>query len=164
MPTTEVMKVEKEHQCNCKTGCQTYRCNCLKNSEPCDEHCGCADCQNPLNGVDVENLSVCAIQNIEACKTLTDRELRTAHRLPCGHESVPLEKLLGMYLCPECGGGYWYSFCWNSVVEDSCTWHCQVCRQCRDWREWHCKNCNKCTYGVTMPCEHCGSDEGVLDW
>jgi hypothetical protein len=39
-----------------------------------------------------------------------------------------------------------------------------VCRQCRDWREWHCKNCNKCTYGVTMPCEHCGSDEGVLDW
>jgi hypothetical protein len=39
-----------------------------------------------------------------------------------------------------------------------------VCRQCRDWREWHCKNCNKCTYGVTMACEHCGSDEGVLDW
>jgi hypothetical protein len=39
-----------------------------------------------------------------------------------------------------------------------------VCRQCRDWREWHCKNCSKCTYGVTMPCEHCGSDKGVLDW
>jgi hypothetical protein len=39
-----------------------------------------------------------------------------------------------------------------------------VCRQCRDWREWHCKSCNKCTYGVTMPCEHCGNDEGVLEW
>jgi len=156
--------MEKEHHCNCKTGCQTYRCNCLKNNESCDDSCGCAACQNPLNGVDVESLSVCAIQNIEACRTLTDRELRTAYELNCGHESVPLEKLLGLYLCPECGGGYWYSFCWNSVVEDSCTWHCQVCRQCRDWREWHCENCNKCTYGVSMPCEHCGSDEGVLYW
>jgi hypothetical protein len=30
--------VEREHHCNCKTRCQTYRCNCLKNNEPCDEH------------------------------------------------------------------------------------------------------------------------------
>ena len=156
--------MEKEHHCNCKTGCQTYRCNCLKNNEPCDDGCGCTDCRNPLNGVVVESLTVCAIQSIEACKSLTDRDLKTAYELPCGHKSVPLEELLGMYLCPECGGGYWYSFCWNGVVEDSCTWHCQVCRQCRDWREWHCKSCNECTYGVTMPCEHCGNEEGVLAW
>ena len=64
------MSVEKEHHCNCKTGCQTYRCNCLKNHEPCDEHCGCTDCENPLNGVDAGNLSVSEIQNIEAYKAL----------------------------------------------------------------------------------------------
>jgi hypothetical protein len=156
--------VEKEHRCNCKTGCQTYRCNCLKNSEHCDEHCGCTECQNPLNGVDVGGLSVCAIQNIQVSKALTVRELETVYGLPCGHESVPLQALLGEYLCQECGEAYWYSFCWNSVEQDSCTWHCEVCHQCRDWREWHCRNCNKCTYGVTMPCEHCGNDDGVLDW
>ena len=97
--------MEKETHCHCKTGCRTYRCTCLQHNEPCDEGCGCVDCQNPLNGVDVEDLSVCAVRNIEAFKSLTDRELRTVHELPCGHETVPLEKLLGLYLCPECSGG-----------------------------------------------------------
>jgi hypothetical protein len=156
--------VEKEHHCNCRTGCQTYRCNCLKNNEPCDEHCDCTDCQNPLHGMDVRSLSVCAIQNIEAYKALNVEALETAHELLCGHESVPLRELLGEYLCRECGEAYWYSFCFDSVQQTSCTWHCEICRQCRDWREWHCENCNKCTYGVTMPCQHCGNDEGVLDW
>jgi hypothetical protein len=45
--------VEKEHHCNCKTGCANNRCACLRNNEPCDEECGCVGCQNPLNGVDV---------------------------------------------------------------------------------------------------------------
>ena len=154
--------MKKEHRCNCKTGCQTYRCKCLKNHEPCGESCGCTNCQNPLNGVDVESLSVCAIDNIEAYKALTAEKLETPYALLCGHESVPLKELLNTHRCGECGGAFRYSFCWNMVVEEGHFWHCGVCRQCREWREWHCKNCNKCTYGVTMRCEHCGSAEGTL--
>lgn len=154
--------MEKDHSCNCTTGCDTYRCTCLKNHEPCGEACGCVDCQNPLNGVDVERLSLCAIQNIDVVKGLTDQELQRKYELPCGHGAVPLEELLGIHHCQECGAGYWYSFCWETLVEDSCTWHCEDCRQCRDWREWHCERCDKCTYGKTMPCMHCGNTSGMM--
>jgi hypothetical protein len=147
----------KEHQCSCKSGCRSRRCACLRNGEACDEQCGCTDCQNPLNGVDVTGLSICAIQNIEAYKALSPEELAVVHELPCGDASVPLEQLLKEYTCPECNEDYWYSFCWGIVVQTGDTWHCERCGQCRDWREWHCENCDKCTYGVTLPCEHCGS-------
>jgi hypothetical protein len=29
---------------------------------------------------------------------------------------------------------------------------------------WHCESCNKCTYGVSLPCEHCGSTTPYADW
>ncbi len=155
----------KQYQCKCSSGCQNRRCVCLKNNEPCDENCSCANCRNPLNGVDVDKLSVCAIQNIKAYQALSDKDLAALHELPCGHESVPLKDLLQDYECQECGGEvYWYSFCWDSVVQDDCTWHCEICGVCRDWREWHCEECNKCTYGVSLPCEHCGNDEGVMQF
>lgn len=150
--------MKKEFHCNCKTGCRNRRCACLKNNEPCDENCTDAGCRNPLNGVDVDALSVCAIQNIEAFRELSEQELAEEHELPCGCERVPLRSLLDDYTCQGCGEVYWYSFCWQSVVQDSCTWHCEVCGQCRDWREWHCARCNKCTYGVSLPCEHCGAE------
>jgi hypothetical protein len=142
--------------CNCKSGCKSRRCACLKNNQSCSEHCGCEVCQNPLNGLDVEALSVCAIQNIYSYKKLSEAELNTLFELPCGCEKVPLQKLIGSYTCSKCNEDYWYSFCWADVVQDSCTWHCEVCGVCRDWREWHCENCNKCTYGVSLPCDYCG--------
>ncbi len=154
----------KYEQCNCKAGCQDRRCTCLKNNEPCGDDCGCTNCRNPLNDVDVDKLSVCAIQNIHAFKALSDEELATAYALPCDHTRVPLRDLLKDYACPECGEYYWYSFCWDSVEQDSHTWHCEICGQCRDWREWHCENCNKCTYGVTLPCEHCGNESEMAGW
>ncbi len=150
--------MEKEFHCNCKSGCDNRRCACLKNNEPCDEACGCTDCRNPLNGLDVDALSVCAIQNIATYKKLSQADLEALHELPCGDEKVPLKQLLKEYTCPQCGEGYWYSFCWDAVVQDSCTWHCEICGTCRDWREWHCEDCNRCTYGVTLPCEHCGAE------
>jgi hypothetical protein len=150
--------MEKEVSCKCKSGCQNKRCVCFKNNEPCDETCGCVDCRNPLNDVDIDNLSICAIQNIAEYKALSKADLEVAYELPCGHESVPLKQLLQDYYCQECSEVYWYSFCWEMVVQDSCTWHCEICRQCRDWREWHCENCNRCTYGVTLPCEYCGQE------
>jgi hypothetical protein len=148
--------MEKEAHCNCKTGCANRRCACLKNNEPCDDQCGCINCQNPLNGVDVENLTTCAIQNVHEYKALTEKELAEKLELPCGDESVPLKQLIPGYVCPGCGEEYWYSFCWEMVVQDSNSWHCEICGQCRDWREWHCGDCNKCTYGVSLPCEYCG--------
>jgi len=57
--------MEKAVHCKCKSGCSNRRCVCLRNIEPCDETCVCTDCKNPLNGVDVESLSICTIQNIE---------------------------------------------------------------------------------------------------
>jgi len=155
--------MEKRHQCNCKTGCASYRCACLKNGEPCNEGCGCVDCRNPLNGVDVEHLSVCAIQNIETYKALSERDLEELQDLPCGDASVPLRDLLYEYHCEGCGESYWYSFCWGDVVQEGNTWHCEVCHTCRDWREWHCENCNRCTYGISLPCEYCGSKHELAD-
>jgi hypothetical protein len=151
--------MDKGEHCKCKSGCGNKRCACFKGGEPCDENCGCMKCENPLNGVDTENLTDCAIQNIEKYKALTARDLAQVHKLPCEHEKATLEKLLGGYECRQCGETYWYSFCWKIVVQDNCTWHCKVCRQCRDWRVWHCDNCDRCTYGITLPCEHCGDEE-----
>ncbi len=149
--------MEKEVSCKCRSGCRNKRCACLKNNEPCGETCSCVDCRNPLNDVDVEALSTCAIQNIAAYKALSEEALAVAYALPCEEERVPLKQLLNDYNWQECCDIYWYSFCWQDVVQDSDTWHCEICNQCRDWREWHCDNCNKCTYGVSLPCEYCGA-------
>ncbi len=149
--------MEKTVHCKCKSGCVNRRCVCLKNNEPCDEKCKCINCQNPLNGVDVDNLSLCTIQNIDIYKGLSKKALDEKYELPCGCEEVPLRNLLDNYSCQKCGEVYWYSFCWGDVAQDSCSWHCEICGQCRDWREWHCERCNKCTYGVTLPCEYCGA-------
>jgi len=148
--------MEKNYHCNCKSGCKNNRCACFKKLEPCDDKCGCTDCQNPFNGIDVEKYSTCALQNINIVKALSQEELDEEHELPCGCETVKLKDLLNEYECKECGTEYWYSFCWNDVAQDDCTWHCEICGECRDWREWHCEKCNKCTYGVTLPCQHCG--------
>jgi len=43
--------MSKTVNCNCKSGCQTKHCVCLKNNEPCDENCGCINCKNPLNNM-----------------------------------------------------------------------------------------------------------------
>lgn len=156
--------MEKESRCNCKSGCDTRRCSCYKNNEPCGENCNCVDCRNPLNGIDVESLSICTIQNIEAYKSLPEQKLKALHQLPCGHQSVPLQDLLLEYDCEECGDSFWYSFCWGEVVQDSTTWHCTDCRECRDWREWHCEECDRCTYGVSLPCEYCGNTSSLMDF
>jgi hypothetical protein len=147
---------QQEVRCRCKGGCHNRRCACVKNRQPCSERCGCSGCANPYNGLDVSRLSVCALDNIGRYRDLTAEELDTPLELPCECESVPLRRVLDEYSCSQCGEPYWYSFCWEEVVQDSCTWHCPTCGECRDWREWHCPTCNRCTYGVTLPCEHCG--------
>ena len=124
----------KKFKCNCKGKCNTRRCSCLKNNEACGEECGCSNCQNPLNGVDVSKLTSCAIQNIDLYQALSKKELKEEYELPCGCEEVVLELLLSGYSCSKCGEYYWYSFCWGEVVQDSCTWHCEDCNECRDWR------------------------------
>ena len=154
--------MEKENQCNCKTGCQNLRCKCLKNNEACDEQCGCTNCQNPLNGVNLAGLSVCTIQNIQLYKSLSKPELDALLELPCGDGEAPLRQLVSGFTCSGCHEEYWYSFCWDEVVQEGDTWHCEICHACRDWREWHCERCNKCTYGVTVPCEHCGNEERMM--
>jgi hypothetical protein len=155
--------MDKGEQCKCKTGCRNKRCACLKGGEPCDENCGCTKCDNPFNGVDTKNMTSCAIQNIEKYKALTAKDLAEVHELPCEHEKVTLEQLLGEYECRKCGETFWYSFCWTNVVQDSHTWHCKICGQCQDWLVWHCENCNRCTYGLSFPCERCGDESDEAD-
>ncbi len=153
----------KEMRCKCSAGCRSRRCACRKSNEPCDAACGCSGCHNPLNGVDVAALSECALYNVEAYKALSAEELDAPRELPCGHGSAPLWQLLKSYACPRCSTGCWYSFCWQQVVQEGNTWHCNICGTCRDWREWHCSNCNRCTYGVSLPCEHCGAEGPYAD-
>lgn len=33
-------------RCQCKTGCHTQRCSCLKAGLRCTDYCGCSNCQN----------------------------------------------------------------------------------------------------------------------
>jgi hypothetical protein len=141
--------------CKCKTNCSTTRCACLKNHQGCTEDCSCTNCHNPLNRQDTNLLTLCAIQNIRIVKDLTEKELDRQIQLPCECEIVPLKSLLKDYNCSLCHETYWFSFCWNEPVQDNCSWHCEVCKVCRDWREWHCDDCNKCTYGMSLPCENC---------
>ena len=154
--------IDHQPSCGCRGGCRTKRCACLRSGQPCRGACRCVRCKNPLNGVDVSQLSRCAIDHIEAYKALSKTELEATLELPCGCEQVPLRKLIHSYECTACKEDYWYSFCLGEAVQDNCTWHCADCGTCRDWREWHCETCNRCTYGVSMPCEHC-ADDG-LDW
>ena len=46
--------MSKTVYCNCKAGCKTKHCVCLKNNEACDDNCGCTNCMNPLNGIGVK--------------------------------------------------------------------------------------------------------------
>lgn len=154
--------IEDQLTCRCKNGCQTKRCTCLRNRHPCLESCQCLDCKNPLNGIDVTQMSTCAIENVQQYKALSKAELNAKMELPCQCEQVPLRDIINQYSCSKCGELYWYSFCWEDVVQDSCTWHCTKCRMCRDWQEWHCPRCNRCTYGVTLPCDGCGGRERDL--
>jgi len=150
----------KTETCGCKGRCDTRRCRCIKNGEPCGQGCQCVDCHNPLNGLDVSKMTDCAIQNAEVYRSLTEKELAREIELPCSHDPVTLKDLVDGYQCEECNGEeYFYSFCWQSAEQDSCTWHCDVCRQCRDWREWHCDECNRCTYGTSLPCQNCAGSE-----
>jgi hypothetical protein len=99
---------------------------------------------------------MCLIQNIQAYQALCQAKLDEPYELPCAHTAIPLKTLLIGYECPECSEEYRSSLCWDNVIEEGNTWHCEVCGTCRDGREWHCESCNRCTYGVSLPCERCG--------
>ncbi|KAI0419491.1 hypothetical protein F5X98DRAFT_335233 [Xylaria grammica] len=100
---------------------------------------------------------------------------RTGNRLQLHDRRAELQRaLLRMGLLQTYSYNYFFSFCrgggrWGEDIADSvqlfpggsweqetCTWHCPVCRECNDWREWHCATCNKCKYGVSLPCDGCG--------
>eukprot|EP00956_Cyclotella_meneghiniana_P034883 scaffold109059_cov23-Cyclotella_meneghiniana.AAC.1 len=57
------------------------------------------------------------------------------------------------------GTDLYYSFCREDLEQSMCTWHCKICKECKDWREWHCKGCNKCQYGASIPCSTCNPKE-----
>ncbi len=143
--------------CKCKGQCKNNRCSCRKNRQPCSEDCKCKNCTNPYNGVAVEKLHICVLDNIETYKELTQEHFDYEYELPCECEKVPLKDILNGYSCSKCSEYYYMSFCWSEVAQDSTTWHCDICKTCRDWREWHCPNCNRCTYGISLPCSRCGS-------
>lgn len=156
--------VKQTDSCQCKGRCDSRRCKCLKNGRPCSDDCKCVDCKNPLNGMDVSKMSDCAIGNAEVVRSLTTDELAALIPLPCGHDPAPLSQLIGGFQCAGCKGEqYFYSFCYKAAEQESCTWHCSVCRTCRDWREWHCETCNRCTYGQSLPCDRCNSNSELFD-
>jgi hypothetical protein len=144
-------------QCQCTSECQTRRCSCLKLGQACTTECRCKNCTNPFNSRDPEEkLSDCARYHIQKVVSLTPKNLNKKYALPCGCGHAILQDLLRDYLCPECDELSYYSFCLNELIEENDMWHCNSCGTCREITEWHCKTCNKCTFGLTLPCEHCG--------
>lgn len=106
-------------------------------------------------------LSKCAYQYLSKLKpkkrdSLLAINLDVKHELPCRCEKVKFKYLLGNYACSKCGSNYFFSFCRDDVEQEEQTWHCNDCKECHDWRVWRCESCNNCTYGVSLPCEHCG--------
>jgi hypothetical protein len=51
--------------------------------------------------MDIDNLSICTLQNIEEYKELSEEELQEPYELPCGCEQVPLKRLMGDYSCSK---------------------------------------------------------------
>ncbi len=41
------------------------------------------------------------------------------------------KRAVSNYSCSVCDELYWFSSCWNEVAQDSCSWHCNDCKQCR---------------------------------
>ena len=112
----------------------------------------CLECFNNIK------ISNCAQDHLMKLKTLTQEELEEKHLLPCEHIKVSLKNLIGLYECSECDEDYYYSFCRKQPEQEHCTWHCEECKKCRDWREWHCDNCRQCTYGQSLDCQRCGGE------
>lgn len=148
--------------CQCKNHCDSRRCPCLKSGEQCQAECKCRACKNPLNTIDdIKGLTACALANIVNYQRLIKNKSDLEIELPCGCEEVPIQSLIYNYTCSECDEPYYYSFCWNDVVGEDHTWHCEKCNQCREYREWHCDYCNRCTYGLSLPCEGCGRKSDI---
>jgi hypothetical protein len=60
--------------CQCKSGCNSRRCACLKTGKSCTKERQCHQCQNPLNGLDVEDFPRCLPQNIQAYQALSQAQ------------------------------------------------------------------------------------------
>ena len=75
-------------------------------------------------------LSRCALKHLEKYQELSEKMLEKTFSLPCGCESAPLKALLNSYACSKCRTKYLYSFCWNEVVTEESTWHCEYCGSC----------------------------------
>lgn len=149
--------IQKITSCNCRSDCSSRRCACVNNNIKCSKNCRCQNCKNPLNAFEhPEHFTTCALHAIVKRHTISEIELTKTHELPCGCGDAILKDLLSNYICKNCNEHHYYSFCWNAIAQDSHTWHCEICKKCRDWREWHCQICNKCTYGISLPCEWCG--------
>lgn len=149
--------MKKSNPCQCQSTCQTKRCTCLKEGRPCGLECRCQNCSNPFNKVaNAEQLSDCARDHIQQVLALPTEALDKQYDLPCRCASIPLKDLLQNYTCQRCNEPYYYSFCFDGVMDTSSIWHCSVCGTCSDDGVWHCKRCNTCSYGLTLRCEHCG--------
>ena len=110
-----------------------------------------------FNNIENANqLSDCAHGNIKKVQALSSMALEKKYDLPCGCKRVSLKDLLENYACEHCDEPYYYSFCFDDVMDTNSMWHCVVCGTCSDDGVWHCKHCNKCTYGLSLRCENCG--------
>ena len=103
----------------------------------------------------LNDLSACAYDHRRK-RSFTQKLVNKKVELPCGCETVTLQKLLTEYECSKCEETYFYSFCFKQVFQVDDIRHCKKCRECRESSEWHCDRCGKCTYGLTLPCEGCG--------
>ena len=150
--------MKKSAPCQCQSSCQTKRCACLQYGRACGSECGCKDCSNPFNKIEnAAQLSDCARHNIKKLLALSDKALEKKIELPCRCTNVSLKALLEGYNCQSCDESYYYSFCFDEVMDTNSMWHCEVCGSCCDDGVWHCKYCNRCTYGLTPSCENCVS-------
>jgi len=150
--------------CRCRSGCGNRRCLCYRAGQACGDACRCVGCSNPFKHLKGSELGACAREHVQWILQLTENVKREVLELPCGCGEALLGDLIEEYTCPECEESYWYSFCWDEVAQSGNTWHCEVCRTCRDWREWHCPRCNRCTYGQSLPCETCGARSELAEF
>ena len=119
-----------EISCNCVSGCDTKHCPCIKAGRPCSDACRCESCANPLNQIHVDQVSGCAIYNIEKYKHLTRKDLDRELTLPCGCETLPMRKVIGSYRCESCDKVYHYSYCYDEIIEEGSNWNCEFCGSC----------------------------------
>ncbi|KAK2961447.1 hypothetical protein BLNAU_3568 [Blattamonas nauphoetae] len=157
-------------------------CPCLLAGEPCSPLCDCCGCNNPLNTLSIDKISICAQNNLLSylygiqtgywsevvgvpCENHLSEQVQNNHPefKKHFHPTIRGNLLQDDFVC-LCGAKPYFSFCSNSIVFYPKMYHCADCRTCRTDDFCHCYRCGQCHSGDINVCPYCSNKEPLDAW